>query len=333
MQVYDDEALYNHHNRAYHNVLYDNDCAGVSVRGDNLDNVFTNNILFRNKGLGGGDCYGTGPAQIVYRAPLAGFAFERNNIMNEAPGEAVIQREFGSGNTLAYFESSHAALFSENLEVAPGFKDEGSYDFTLKNTSSMIDAGDFLAWVVSSGSGTTLQVDDARYFHDGFGIEGMAGDLIQLEGQTGTATIVDIDYSSHTLTLDRPLAWSAGQGVSLAYWGTAPDIGAYEQVPELELSGAPGDKTIRLDWTVNITPPVTSTWQIGYASETGTVLLPPISIPTSTVRSHTLTGLTNNIWYTVTLSAMVDATSIMSDTVTVMPADRFVYLPLVLKEN
>jgi hypothetical protein len=92
----------------------------------------------------------------------------------------------------------------------------------------------------------------------------------------------------------------------------------------LDLRGRPGDQTIYLDWTFNGTLPVTSIWQIDYASETGTVLLPPISILTSTVRSCTLTDLTNYVWYTVTLNAMVSATSIMSSTVRTMPTDIFV---------
>jgi hypothetical protein len=120
-------------------------------------------------------------------------------------------------------------------------------------------------------------------------------------------------------TVGRPQGWA---------W----DIGAHEAVPEVELSGAPADQAIHLSWTVNITPPMSSTWQIGYASETGTVLVPPISL-TGTARSHVITSLTNHVWYTVTLDAMLDATSIMSDTVAVMPTNVFVYLPLVLRGN
>ena len=58
---------------------------------------------------------------------------------------------------------------------------------------------------------------------------------------------------------------------------------------------------------------------------------PHNTIPTNTVRSHTLTGLTNYVWYTVTLNAMVDAAPILTDTVRVMPTDRLLYLPVVLK--
>ena len=240
MQVYGDEALYNQYNRVYHNVFYDNECAGLSIREANLDNVYKNNILFKNKGRSGGDCSNTSPAQLLYRGTLQAFLFERNNILNEGPGEGVIQSEFGSGDTLATFESNYPTLFVDNLEIDPGFSDETSYDFTLTSASPMVDAGVFLAHAASSGSGTMLVVDDARYFHDGYGIEGLQGDLVQLEGQTVSARVVDVDYASHTLTLDRALSWSAGQGISLAYQGVAPDIGVYEFVPSLSPARHPG---------------------------------------------------------------------------------------------
>ena len=67
------------------------------------------------------------------------------------------------------------------------------------------------------------------------------------------------------------------------------------------------------------------------AATTGTVLTPQIEIPTSTVRAHTLTDLTNYVWYTVTLNAMMGASPVLTDTVHVMPTDTFLYLPLVLR--
>jgi len=83
-------------------------------------------------------------------------------------------------------------------------------------------------------------------------------------------------------------------------------------------------------WTANTTLPVTTTWQIRYYSQTVT---PPVSITniTSPTRVYTLTGLTNYTWYTVTLNGMLDSTPLLTDMVTVMPTDIFVYLPLVLR--
>ena len=97
-------------------------------------------------------------------------------------------------------------------------------DFHLQSGSPNIDNGVFLTQTSQAGSGQTITVQDASYFIDGFGV--IAGDVIQLEGQTQTARITNI--TGNTITLDTALSWSNGLGVSLAYVGSKPDIGAYE---------------------------------------------------------------------------------------------------------
>jgi hypothetical protein len=109
------------------------------------------------------------------------------------------------------------------------------------------------------------------------------------------------------------------------------DIGAYEFVPELDLRGTPGDQAIYLNWTIDVTPPATATWRITYYSETVPSPVTRTGIVSPT-RAYTLAGLTNCTCYTVTLDAMVGGTSWLSDTVTVMPTDIFVHLPIVMKE-
>jgi len=116
-----------------------------------------------------------------------------------------------------------------NVNVPADVGHIGDFDFRLQAASPAIDRGVFLTATTSAGSGTIVPVGDAGYFVDGFGIAD--GDVIQLEGQTRTARIVSIDYATNRITVDAPLAWGAGQGVSLAYSGSAPDIGAYEWVP------------------------------------------------------------------------------------------------------
>jgi hypothetical protein len=114
--------------------------------------------------------------------------------------------------------------------------------------------------------------------------------------------------------------------------GGGADIGAYEFIPVLTLSGGPADQAIHLTWRVNTTLPATSTWQIDYAGPEGDQI-PPIPNIISPTRTYDLTGLTNYTWYTVTLNAILDGSPFLTDTVVVMPTDRFVYLPLVLKEG
>jgi parallel beta-helix repeat protein len=104
------------------------------------------------------------------------------------------------------------------------------------------------------------------------------------------------------------------------------DIGAYEFVPSLVLQGAAGNHLIQLTWSANGFLPGDATWHLQYAGPQGDQVSPISGIPAAT-RSYTLTGLTNNVWYTVTLNAIFGATPILTDTVQVMPVDNFIYLP------
>ncbi len=110
--------------------------------------------------------------------------------------------------------------------------------------------------------------------------------------------------------------------------GARPDIGAYEFLPSLTLTGAPADRAVRLPWPVNTTLPVTSTWSLSYYSQTASTPL-TISNIVSPTQSYTLTDLTNYAWYTITLNAMLNTTPFLTDTIELMPTDRFVYLPIV----
>jgi hypothetical protein len=115
-----------------------------------------------------------------------------------------------------------------NATTTPGDPMDSSYpDLHLRSGSPAIDAGTYLTRVVSAGgSGSSIQVEDSRYFMDGWGI--VAGDRIQLFGTSQKATVTAIDYATNTLTVDTPLTWKQHQGVSLVYEGAAPDAGAYE---------------------------------------------------------------------------------------------------------
>ncbi len=98
---------------------------------------------------------------------------------------------------------------------------------------------------------------------------------------------------------------------------------------DLVLYAQGGSRRIDLSWDVNATLPADVTWTIAYESP-GSAFLPVTGIVSPT-RAYSLTGLTNYVLYTVTLSAMVDDQVLMSATVTAMPTDRSVYLPLILR--
>jgi hypothetical protein len=112
--------------------------------------------------------------------------------------------------------------------------------------------------------------------------------------------------------------------------GYTPYVYPHPLTWELDLTGAPGNGEAHLNWTVHAYLPPTSTWHIDYYTQTTTVPLSKTNIISPT-RLYTLTDLTNYEWCTVTLSAMVDSTVLLSDTVRVMPTNLFVYLPITVK--
>ena len=124
---------------------------------------------------------------------------------------------------------------------------------------------------------------------------------------------------------DQP--FGQGKIPALVRWETGDYVPSADETA-LNLSGAPGDRAIHLGWTVNTTLPPTSTWRItAYTATVASAIT--ATDPLSTSRNYDLTGLANYTWYTVTLNAILDTMPILTDTVRVMPTDRFVYLPLV----
>lgn len=251
MQRYEDEALYNTNNRVYHNVFYKNEGAGVALGSGITNNYFKNNIFLLNNGCIP-DCGATSPGQVLYLSTASGgpdwatTIFSHNSILYEQSGQAVIEEAFGAGVAIAGLSSQIKSAFGHVLEVNPLFVNAAGFDFHLENNSPLIDAGDFLTKTAEAKTNSTsMRVQDAAYFYDGYGIAGEQGDLIQLQGGTTTARIVSIDYATHTLTLDRPLSWTAGQGVALLFGGNAPDIGAFETSLSTAMSPPPPPTNLR----------------------------------------------------------------------------------------
>jgi len=243
LTLYPDESMYNTDNRVYNNVFYNNHYGGVAISSNRTytfyGNILKNNIIYQNDFIDYErrlpELDGR-PVQVVTYRTSSDYLFDGNNIFNSTPGEDYII----STGSLSDWQRDHPDIFTlNNIEKEPMFVliDTGydptiphaaNHDFNLTEGSPMIDAGTYLTTTRAAGTGTEMPVSDAKYFYDGYGIEGEAGDTIQLAGQTTRARITDINYNTNTLTLDRSLTWTAGQGVSLVYSGNGPDIGAYE---------------------------------------------------------------------------------------------------------
>jgi len=168
------------------------------------------------------------------------------------------------GHNLAYCDASGAsncALFSHVYEQGswtgdsgnilgyighvptnnPNFVNIAGKDFHLQAGSPAIGAGTFLTTVAAgdSGSGTSLVVNDATYFQDGYGLSNaysaVNGDCIAVGTAPNHVCVTAVNYTTNTLTLASSISRSVGQGVYLysksdgvqVLTGSAPDIGAY----------------------------------------------------------------------------------------------------------
>lgn len=212
------------HLRVYNNVFYNNGAEAIKLftynaRGlDTSANSYVNNIIF-----------GNGQVGISLEPETGGFNGNRiiNNNMLQKPGaKGYIRTESFGTNTVPWYENRHPDYVYQNKASAPEFVDAASGDFRLEAQSPMIDAGAWLTTTKDAGSGTKIPVNDASFFMDGWGV--IKGDVIQLENQSKTARITDIDYDNNIVTVDKSLSWKESQGVSLQYNGSAIDIGAFE---------------------------------------------------------------------------------------------------------
>ncbi|MGI6082403.1 MAG: right-handed parallel beta-helix repeat-containing protein [Limnochordia bacterium] len=129
----------------------------------------------------------------------------------------------------AWQSISHGATyFAGNIDTPPAFVDADNYNHAPAPGSPLLDGGAFLTMAVGTGQGLEIPVKDASFFYDGFGIEGELGDLIAIGSADQVARVVKVDRARQTLTVDREVTWTEGDGLSLAWSGNAPDMGVYE---------------------------------------------------------------------------------------------------------
>ena len=190
-QYYGQESLHVNGNRLYNNTFYSNDCYAIVGQSGSGSQFFDNRVV----------------NNLLYRNVSCSGGSSQTDIANS--GQVIL-----TNNTLASSD--------------PGFVDAGNEVLTLLASSAEIDAGRFVARTAGSGSGNVVQVDDASWFFDGFGISAETGDSIQFDGETSSVRISSIDYATNMITLASSANWSDGQGVHLSYTGAAPDTGAFE---------------------------------------------------------------------------------------------------------
>jgi hypothetical protein len=277
-------ALNTGYNIVRYNWFYHNDRAGLSmsVTSSYLSDI-VNNRVYHNSFLHNGintqdpiDHMNSGVGFGIYSGPLVirDNAF-KNNILyrhsipfgeyniNTADRKGLIAAQVFANNWNGdtqgdpKFINASATLGDPMDPLLP--------DLRIQADSPCRDSGGALTTITSKGaSGSTFVVADAGYFMDGWGIAGVSGDQIQLFQTTQRARITAINYATNTITVDKELTWSEGQGVCMAFEGPAPDIGAFE-------IGSVGVKNERSRLTQGSVPliggaraiyPVTTAWQM-----------------------------------------------------------------------
>ncbi len=256
--------------RIYNNVFDDNYTDAVNIATQVKDYMFKNNI-FSNNDLDGGN------RQLLMEGDSEHFQFI-NNAFWAAGAEGVIDNTTGTAYSVddvqsSEWEAEHGDQFSNNINVNPSYVDAENHNYGLTSDSPLIDAGTALTTAAFGGSGDMILVEDAKYFFDGFGIEGEIGDLISVGDASNQARIVSIDYDNNLINLDRDLEpWSTGDPVSLAYSGDAPDIGVYEYGDDARASVeidtdsfiVEQNEPINFSATVRgLTGPLTYEWRLG----------------------------------------------------------------------
>lgn len=217
-------------NRIYHNTFFDNGGPAWRVEqnksGGFVDtSVFKNNIVYRNRQ--------SPPVPEhdvdVFMNVLRNHQVVSNSFAKAVPGDARFWIEEHGSRSVRWYEQMFPANFRGNLDAVAEFavtQPTRFEDFALAGGAAQIDAGEFLTKTRGAGEGAVLPVEDAGYFCDGFEI--VDGDVVQLEHSRERVRIVRVDYEKNLLHLERPVRWKDGQGITLAYEGRAPDIGAFE---------------------------------------------------------------------------------------------------------
>jgi parallel beta-helix repeat protein len=186
---------------------------------------FKNNILAEDQSREG-DLFVSGTTNIL----------DYNNYYQSSRDDLIIWwdpvvKDVISGNPHQYNWGDYLSASGQDansITTDPCFIDSDFNNpsgFRLKSTSLCVDAGGFLT-VTTNGcyNCNTVEVSDARYFCDGYGI--VDGDWMQINSDV--VQVMDVNYVDNIITIDRNISWSQGDSVSYPYAGTAPDMGAFE---------------------------------------------------------------------------------------------------------
>jgi hypothetical protein len=227
-----------------YNYMYGNGGAGYYFKQPLNDSLrLYNNTIYKN---GGGDDVNSNYVYgINYYNELNKGCDIRNNInYGNIPGPIIGWGDSTLNDSLIHKINSYTFNFENN----PKFVDSAMVDttdfshptLTLSAASHCIDSGTYLTTVAAAdaGSGTSLVVNDSKWFQDGTvaptGV--MSPDWIAVGTVMNIVQISSIDRATNTITLANTITRSNAQHIWLykrsdgtrVLYGSAPDVGAYE---------------------------------------------------------------------------------------------------------
>jgi len=169
-------------------------------------------------------------AWSLYQSEFSTEGWEVDGNIWHVPGDRTIW-EWPDGTTHTTFSSWQT--HSPNDQFAYPVYDA---DYILTSSSPGYQDGVRLTYAVGNGSSSTsLTVNDAGYFCDGFGL--IDGDTIYVGGTE--AKITSVDYDTNQITLESAISWSNGDDVGYA---ANPSIGVLAQAGSTGVIS--GDKVV-----------------------------------------------------------------------------------------
>ena len=200
------------------------------------DNIVKNNILYMNSNTADSKSANTTHIAFEWNATPEFGRYHYNNIYSGTQNvnvffyvDAVYENPSEPRNrSIQSFEERYPDWASNNIEVDPKFLNPAEGDYRLSTESPCIDAGGPLTTVVSGGQGTVIQVQDALYFTDGYGL--VDADIIRVDSER--VKIIGVDYETNEIILDREISWPDNAPVTTDYNGEGPDLGAFEYFDE-----------------------------------------------------------------------------------------------------
>jgi hypothetical protein len=250
------------HNRIYNNTIVKNNGTPIGVldfgttSGATMGRgIFVNNFVYGTASPAGGN------KLVLYwdASQITNDRFVRNvfgnpngheleKIISNKNGEQSLSGAAGTLRKSVDPDFGTWNGFSSVYDPLPGFTSYAGDNFKLPAGNKYIDAGAPLTQVSAGdvSSSSTLIVDDSRFFQDGMGIPGVTADWIAVGNVTNVVPIISINYSTHAITLTKPIVRKKGDMVWLyarsngqrVLHGAAPDIGAFEATSSAPPSGS-----------------------------------------------------------------------------------------------